>query len=247
MLLVWLFLLINLFLEVHPPPQPSGGIPTEPNQQARGITIARSDDREFDRMSWVQQQRKHPNTVVGPNAIQFQYDGPMDHTVAHPNSDGGCPILVAPPNNVSECTPSPIKFCVPPLPPAYKRPYPCELTPDQIIWDPHHTIFEQQQQQGAAVAGARSTSARGSQNKKRKSTSGTAATTNRSTATRPPQLSVMSSFSGSQRISQITPPPGNIKSGGFGSVSIGFSRFPGMGGSHQANAGDPINGIYVVC
>ncbi|CDS40823.1 conserved hypothetical protein [Echinococcus multilocularis] len=240
---------------LHLPPHPTEGISAGLNQQPRGLMVVRPEERDFDRTSWLQQQRKHPGSMGDPNGARFQYSGSMDHMVVPPPppSGGGPPVLVVPPNNACGYPPPPNKFCVPaPPPPPYKRPYPPDMTPpEQQFWDQQHAMFEQQQamlmQQQQTVATTpvncgRPTSGRGGLSKKRKSASGTVG---RSASARPPQLPSMSPFSSPQRLPQPQPPVSMIKSGGFGSVPIGPLRNSAPGGSYQAIPSDPLNGAYV--
>ncbi|KAL5111662.1 hypothetical protein TcWFU_002876 [Taenia crassiceps] len=241
------------------PPHSTGGIPADLNQQPRGMMVVRPEERDFDRGSWMQQQRKHPGPIGDPNGVHFQYSGSVDHAVGPPPppGGGGPPVLVVPPNNVCGYPPPPNKFCVPapPPPPPYKRPYPPEMTPpEQQFWDQQQAMFEQHQQQQTMlmqqqqtvatnpVNCGRPTSGRGGLSKKRKSASGAAG---RSASSRLPQLSSMSPFSSSQRISQPQPSAIVIKSGGFGSVPIGPPRGSAPGGSYQTISGDPMNGAYM--
>ncbi|VDM33511.1 unnamed protein product [Hydatigera taeniaeformis] len=241
------------------PPHSTGGITADLNQQPRGMMVVRSDERDFDRGPWMQQQRKHSGAMGDPNGVHFQYSGSIDHAIVPPPppGGGGPPVLVVPPNNVCGYPPPPNKFCVPapPPPPPYKRPYPPEMTPpEQQFWDQQQAMFEQHQQHQAmlmqqqqtvattSVNCGRPNSGRGGLSKKRKSASGA---TGRSASARLPQLPPMSPFSSPQRMSQPQSSVGPMKSGGFGSVPIGPPRGSAPGGSYQTMPGDPMNGAYV--
>uniref|UniRef100_A0A5K3FK09 LsmAD domain-containing protein n=2 Tax=Mesocestoides corti TaxID=53468 RepID=A0A5K3FK09_MESCO len=246
---------------LHPdqlPPQQPGVISPDIQYHSRGMMVPRPEERDFDRISWVQ-QRKHPGAMGDPSTVHFPYGGPAEHMVAHTPSAGGPPVLVVPPNNACGYPSSSNRFCVPsaPPPPPYKRPYPPEMTPpEQQFWDQQQAMFEQHQQQqqamllqqqvqppivttASSVSCGRPNSGRSGLSKKRKSTTAAA---NRSTPTRPVQPTAASPFGGPQRLPQ--PPGGGIKSGGFGSVPIGPPRGSVSSNNYQPMPGDSMNGGY---
>lgn len=239
-------------------------------QMPRGMMINRPDEREFDRIAWMQQQQQQQRKqhslqppMGDPNGVHFQYPGSVDQGGVPP--PGGPPVLVVPPNNACGYPSNgpPNKFCIP-APPPYKRPYPSDLAgPDPQFWESQQQammeqqqqqqqqmmLMQQQQQQQQSVLPApmgcgRTSTGRGGVSKKRKSGNTGA---NRA-APRPSQTPAMPPFTGGpQRISQPGPQPPacGLKASGFGTVPIGPPR-GSVAGSFQSMSSDPMNGAYAV-